>query len=144
MNGSGDHHGAVPIVSSVEETHEVWSDCEGDARPFMVVTEDGEEYHAIYDMDPVPYVLRNGSVAQIEDTFSSCPELYHDGMQDPPEYDDLAQHAGPEQGSIGPLDGYTALSVASDTAEIVMDDGNWVDGDTNTESSNSTAKPSKR
>lgn len=139
MSSAGDHQGAVPIVSSAEETHDIWSRCEADGRPFMVVTEDDEEYHAIYDMGTVPNVLRNGSVAQIEDTFSRCPELYHDSVQEPPEFDDLAWHAGPEQGSIGPLDAYTALSVASDTADIVLDEGNWVD--VNKQSSNSTAKP---
>lgn len=142
MNRSGDHRGAVPIVRSVVETHEIWSDCEADGRPFIVVTEDGEEYHAIYDMDPLPYVLRNGSVAQIEDTFSRCPDLYHDGQQAPPEFEDLAWHAGPEQGSIGPLDGYTALSVASDTADVVLDDGNWIGPGES--SSDSRATPSKR
>lgn len=142
MTRAGDHRGAVPIVTSAEETHDVWSRCEADGRPFMVVTEDGVEYHAMYDLGPVSYALRNGSVAQIEDTFSRCPELYHDGMQDPPEDDDVAWHAGPEQGSIGPLDGYTALSVASDTAEIVLDEVNWVD--VGAESASSSATPESR
>lgn len=139
MSRAGDHRGAVPIVSSAEETHQEWSRCEADGRPFMVVTEDGEEYHSIYDMGTVPHVLRNGSVTLIEDTFSQCPELYHDGMQEPPVFEDMAWHAGPEQGSIGPLDGYTALCVASDTAEIVLDEGNWVDVGERSSSSSSTS-----
>lgn len=138
MSRAGDHRGAVPIVSSDEEIHDVWSRCEADGWPFMVVTEDGEEYHAIYDLGTVPQMLHDGSVTLIEDSFSQCPGLYHDGVQDPPEFEDMAWHAGPEQGSIGPLDGYTALSVASDTAEIVLDEGNWVD--VGERSSNATAK----
>lgn len=125
MQESGFSNEGVPLLGATDEVRAVRRECDASNDPFLAVEERDDEYAVVYDMTTTTFDLRESAVQTVTDLFDACPETYHREVGDPPATVPEAFHADETTGEIAPLDGYAAVSLASDLSEVVLDVNNW-------------------
>lgn len=125
MPESGFSNEGVPLLSEAAQVRSVRRERDASNDPFLAVEERDEEYAVVYDMTTTTFDLRDSAVQTVRDLFDACPDTYHREVGNAPETVPEEWHADERTGEIAPLDGYAALSLASDLSEVVLDVNNW-------------------